>query len=227
MKYSAALWMMSVSAAAVLSQILCRCGRRMGIYSAALGIILYRIVKSIFVECGWCLAAFAGSAVGFVLEASVMCWIMLLFRGRDRKGRGMHSYVGVTMTCAGEMLMWNSALSPSLAASLVCRSLQLAMLASAADFTLSYGFNLRREEESGGLPLGFSLVSLTASFGLMLAVRCVTGNAVEPAAPLIIMPGVCALLYLFAGCVKESPELSAGGFAAGLLLSYGFDCAAW
>ena len=67
--YCAAACLVSVAAALLLSFACSRPGRKDGMFSAALGIIVFRIVKSMIVECGWGFAAVAGTTNGLVLES--------------------------------------------------------------------------------------------------------------------------------------------------------------
>ena len=48
----------------------------------------------------------------------------------------------------------------------------------------------------------------------------------SPAAPLLMMLGCCGLMRGFAEGIRNAPQISPAGFAAGMFLSYGFDCLA-
>ena len=75
----AAACVLSAAAVMLLSPWICRSWENSRVFSAAQGIILYAIVKSIIVECGWGFAAAAGVRPGLMLEAIAMCGGLTIF----------------------------------------------------------------------------------------------------------------------------------------------------
>ena len=67
--YAGAAAVMTLALSLLISVPLCRLWKKSGIYSACRGIILYRIIRGVFVDCGWEFAAIAGVEAGLLLGA--------------------------------------------------------------------------------------------------------------------------------------------------------------
>ena len=92
LRYSAAVNSLSAALIMVFSPFVCRFRGQNAIFSASLGIIIYTIVKSIVVECGWGFAVTVGVSVGLLIESSVILFGIILFTEFD-------SYSGRRSVC--------------------------------------------------------------------------------------------------------------------------------
>ena len=223
LKNTAAACVLSLAAVMLISPLLSRAGKRGSIFSAALGIILYRIVKSIIVECGWGFAAAAGIRQGLALEALAMCCGIVLFgelgRNRQTKTRTMNlPAASVIMLCAGKGLLCQANLIPSDVEFILGRAAGIALTAIAV-----YIADEDMESPDAQSLSSFAAVCAARSFAAEWLLGLFGCRASSPAAPFLIMLGCCELMVVFAGGVKNHKEAEPWGFAAGLLLSYGFD----
>ena len=222
---SAASNVLSAAAVMLISPLLCKTERKEGIFSASLGIILYRIVKSIIVECGWEFAAAAGVRTGILLEAASMCCGLVLFSemGKAIQKQGYNTNnlpaSAVIMLCVGKGLLVDSRLVPSSVEFIIGHAAESALMATSVCIAGNQG-----EAPDAKTITAFAVVCSAGSFAVELLLWRTACAAPSAAAPFLIMLSCCELMCVFAGGMKNSPAISPFGFAAGLLLSYGFDC---
>lgn len=224
MQYSLAKAMLSASFTALLSPFLSRTGQSGRLFSAAVGIILYTIVKSIIVECGWGFASAAGIFGGMVAEIVLLgCGIAFFSEVKDilRAGRGKacFRFVGAALFLAGKGLLTDWRVIPERAVFTVGSAAEFALLAGSAYLVSSDG-----GEESGWLlPAAGAVCGLAAAIPETLAEGLREGGF-PLLTPLLMLAGCCQLTVLLADGLNRDRDLSAGGLAAGFMLSYGFDC---
>ena len=226
--YCAAACLVSVAAALLLSFACSRPGRKDGMFSAALGIIVFRIVKSMIVECGWGFAAVAGTTNGLVLESLLTLCGLFFFSEVAESGKRMKkaevshrllSVTGVTLICAGKGMLFDGRLISDAAAFIAGKAAGIALLSWAVFLT---------EEESARdvwrAPSLWAAVCPVGSFVLECSVRPLSGSGEVASAPLLILFGSCALLCRLPERMAAWQKPSSAGLATGLLLSYAFDC---
>ncbi len=222
-KYWAVSGLLAVTAVMMCAPFLLRIRRRNLIFSACLGIILYRIVKSIFVECGWGFAACSGVLAGGLLEAGAMCGGLFLFRElrggySGETGGRLISGAGVTFIIAGNHLLIQYSLVNNTAVCLLGESAGAALLACSV-FLAAAG------EEGIHAGQMASFTAICAGAGLVLAfILQMTTDGGGMTSPMLMMLGVCALMTCLEDCLRSKPEISASGFACGIMLAYCFDC---
>lgn len=226
-QYSAAACVLSAAAVMLVSPPLSRTGRKSGIFSASLGIILYRIVKSIIVECGWEFAASAGIRTGLAIEMLTMCCGIVLFGELEKmlpEGQNESSHLpvaSVIMLSAGKGLLCDAALVPSAVEFVIGRAVGIALISSAVYIT-----GADREPQDAQSLTVFGVVCAVGSFAAESLLGLSGCRESSPAAPLLMMLGCCGLMRGFAEGIRNAPQISPAGFAAGMFLSYGFDCLA-
>ena len=224
MKYAAATGILSVAAVMLFSPFLFRAGQKRGIISAAVGIIIYTIVKSIFVECGWGLAASAGTYAGLIAE-TVMVGLGIAFFSElnkamaDKNGTAWFFFLGVILVAAGKNLSVDYMLIPDISAFIVGRAAQSAMLVVSACLVSD-----RAGREGFSFPAVWAVVCVSISTLAGLPAGRMPEGVVSAVAPMLILTGCCHLTVVLSGSVDALSEISAGGLAAGFMLSYCFDC---
>lgn len=223
MQYSLAKAMLSASFTALLSPFLSRTGQSGRLFSAAVGIILYTIVKSIIVECGWGFASAAGIFGGMVAEIVLLgCGIAFFSEVKDilRAGRGKDCFpfAGVALFLAGKGMLTEWNVIPDMAVFTVGNAAVVAILAASAYLVSSDG----GEESRWLFPAAGTACGLAAVIPELMLGRHEDGPAFS--ATLLMLAGCCHLTVLLADSLNHDRDLSAGGLAAGFMLSYGFDC---
>lgn len=226
LKYAAAACLLSIAAVMLISPLLCRSQRQCGIFSAALGIIIFRIVKSIFVECGWELAAAAGTNTGLFLEALMMgCGIVFFYEINkvfsESGSKKVFSSVGAVMVCTGKGLMLDSRLMSDGAVFIVGRASVIALLT----FAVYYVREDSGERQAKSLS-GFTAICAIISLLPELLTRQYVHSETKPSAAMLIMLGCCELMFELSNALKNmknTSEISAAGLAAGIMLSCGLE----
>lgn len=224
-RYSVASGILSAAAVMLAFPLIGRTRWKNGIFSAYLGIIIFRIVKSVIVECGWGFAAAAGIRTGLILESLAMCCGLVLFR---EVGELSHSEnelscfspaASVILFCSGKGIMSDISLAPSAAEYIIGRA-AVAALVSISVFQLNDEGNYYDHTSM----IKFSLICNAGSIVLEYLLRMWTGCEQSVSAPFLIMLSCCGLLYTFAEGIKNASQIAPIGFATGILISYGFDC---
>ena len=217
-------WAVSAAVVMTLAPFAVRSRRQCGIFSVSVGIIMYTIAKSIIVECGWGFAAVSGVVPGVLFEATVMCCGIILLREMkaviaSEKSNAVVNSAAVIMVCAGKNILFDYMLIPDRKVFLLGHALQMASLTTA----VYYVSNEPCERKVSSLA-AFGGISAFAGWAAVIILRNsgISGNPI--AAPMMIMLGVCVLVSRLAVRMKDSGEISAAGFAAGLMMSYSFDC---
>ena len=220
----AAACVLSAAAVMLLSPWLCRSWANSRVFSAAQGIILYAIVKSIIVECGWGFAAAAGVRPGLMLEAIAMCGGLTIFGElggvlqKENRSRILPA-AAVILFCAGKGMLTDPGLVPSSAAYVTGRASVAALVTAAAFIVCNDG----RPADARSVTC-FAAVCQAGSFAAESLLRQAETEAPSLLAPFLIMMSCCGLTFVFSRGMKNAPVISASCFAAGLLLLYGFDC---
>lgn len=220
----AAACVLSAAAVMLLSPWICRSWENSRVFSAAQGIILYAIVKSIIVECGWGFAAAAGVRPGLMLEAIAMCGGLTIFGElggvlqKENRSRILPA-AAVILFCAGKGMLTDPGLVPSSAAYVTGRASVAALVTAAAFIVCNDG----RPADARSVTC-FAAVCQAGSFAAESLLRQAETEAPSLLAPFLIMMSCCGLTFVFSRGMKNAPVISASCFAAGLLLLYGFDC---
>ena len=220
----AAACVLSAAAVMLLSPWICRSWENSRVFSAAQGIILYAIVKSIIVECGWGFAAAAGVRPGLMLEAIAMCGGLTIFGElggvlqKENRARILPA-AAVILFCAGKGMLTDPGLVPSSAAYVTGRASVAALVTAAAFIVCNDG----RPADARSVTC-FAAVCQAGSFAAESLLRQAETEAPSLLAPFLIMMSCCGLTFVFSRGMKNAPVISASCFAAGLLLLYGFDC---
>lgn len=220
----AAACVLSAAAVMLLSPWICRSWENSRVFSAAQGIILYAIVKSIIVECGWGFAAAAGVRPGLMLEAIAMCGGLTIFGElggvlqKENRSRILPA-AAVILFCAGKGMLTDPGLVPSSAAYVTGRASVAALVTAAAFIVCNDG----RSADARSVTC-FAAVCQAGSFAAESLLRQAETEAPSLLAPFLIMMSCCGLTFVFSRGMKNAPVISASCFAAGLLLLYGFDC---
>ena len=220
----AAACVLSAAAVMLLSPWICRSWENSRVFSAAQGIILYAIVKSIIVECGWGFAAAAGVRPGLMLEAIAMCGGLTIFGElggvlqKENRSRILPA-AAVILFCAGKGMLTAPGLVPSSAAYVTGRASVAALVTAAAFIVCNDG----RPADARSVTC-FAAVCQAGSFAAESLLRQAETEAPSLLAPFLIMMSCCGLTFVFSRGMKNAPVISASCFAAGLLLLYGFDC---
>ena len=227
LKYAAAKGMLSFAALMLLAPFLLRARRREGVFSAAVGIILYTVVKSIIVECGWGFSAAGGVYAGLAAEAVMLgCGIAFFSQLRialsGRSGEAVYSCLGVVLVLTGQNMLADIHLIPYMAGFTVGQSAVSALLVASV-----YLISDACEEKSGAYLAASGAACAIVCFASDVLVGQAIGKDCTIFAPMLIMAGCCNLtVFLSAALKKCRRDLSAGGLAAGFMLSYCFDCLA-
>ncbi|MEE3404036.1 MAG: hypothetical protein VZR73_08135 [Acutalibacteraceae bacterium] len=224
-KYAAISCAMSLTVIMLLSPLISRKGDNRRVFSTGTGIIIYRIVKSIFVECGWGFAAASGVLAGLFFETAAMGMGMLMCK-ELRKAPAVHgdniylSGTGIIMILAGNKLLYDYSVSHDIVTRMIGESGSLALLACAV-----YNAGKKDDERSASGLVGFGAICSTASaaaFVLLNQILCLSQNSF--AVPLLIMIGVCAMIPNCVDFSQSGEKMSPTYFAGGLMLAYGLDC---
>ena len=194
-----------------------------GISSACLGIILYRIVRCVFAECGWDFAAIAGTGTGLLLEACILCGGTLLFGSIQSSGKEtrntMIPVAGAVMMCVGRNLSTDFPLASDTAACVAGNAMMTALLIGAV-FRCADDSGSEREGVAAFLPVFCAAVGS----GMPLPLRCSGWEGAQSAAPLLSALGVSAVIAALPDHPAAVKEVSAGGLSAGMMISYALDC---
>lgn len=208
----------------LLSPVILRARQKSGIISAAIGIILYTIVKSIFVECGWGLALAAGPFAGFFAETVMLGCGIAFFRELKKAiptehGTSRLFCVGVILIMAGKNLSVDYRVIPDISVFILGRAAQFAMLIVSA-------YLVSDEAETKEIPFLSVLAVISVSINTLAALIAgqIQESSVSTVAPMLILTGCCHLTVEVSGAVNAFRVISPGGLAAGFMLSYCFDC---
>ena len=187
------------------------------------GIILYRIIRGVFVDCGWEFAAIAGVKAGLLLEAAVFCAGLLFFEGigeknDEEKNTILLCAIGAGLTTAGNCLSVSFSLLSDIPSGVIGMTAQEALLILAL---LRCAKNSRRPALTDVLL--FSAVCVFAAGAAVMAAESIFSGNAPVAAPFFSMLGISAIITLLAERSDVLGECSAWGFAFGVMVSYVSD----
>lgn len=223
LRYSAAVNSLSAALIMVFSPFVCRFRGQNAIFSASLGIIIYTIVKSIVVECGWGFAVTVGVSVGLLIESSVILFGIILFTEFDRVLRKNNNKkylptICVIMICTGKWLTHDFNVIPDAGAFVVGNGGELALLSCAV-----YVIGKETEVTNATILAAFSAVCAAGCFATEMFLAMFVNSSEYITAPLLIALGCSALLVEFINSIKNKSGISAIGFVSGLMLSCCID----
>lgn len=217
----------SVMSLSVVSVIFVQISRKLNsskIFSAALGIIIFRCVKSIFAECGWGFAAIFGMFNGIAVQVTVFAASFVFFHELSEDDLVRKCNFNVSQTCMlicfglGKNLQHNySELS----------DIPMYILGEAADFALL----LISLEAASDDFFEKSAVSVIKQAAIIIAAKAVIITVYRTFAasmggflpPVLMTVGISGMVCEFARAVKSERDISAAGFAVGLTVSFCFD----
>lgn len=216
-KYVLVSCVMSLSGAALLAVSACRAKNAKNcadIFSAALGIMIFVCVKSIFVDCGWGFAALFGVLSGLAAQLAMTLGAFIFFR--ELRGavleRDGHAARNTALLCfgIGRNLMADYA---------AVLDLPLYLLGEAEEFTLLIMAGLLLDSDAKGRGVadltGTAAVILLMKAAVCAVVRLRAGFDGEFAGLVLLTVGISGLVCEFVGALKPERTISAGGFAAG------------
>lgn len=188
---------------------------RTDIFSAALGIIIFVCVKSIFADCGWGFAALFGVLSGFAAQLAMTLGAFLFFRelrGADFRGRGSNTVRNIALLCfgIGRNLMCDAAVVSDISFYLFGESAEFAIIVLAA--LIADG---NAEERSAAALTGEAAV-MTVCKAAVCVIPCLMADFHGEFAGLVLLTvGISGMVCQFVGALRQERTISAGGFAAG------------
>lgn len=214
---------LSLAITAIISAPVMRMKNSSALFSAALGIIIFGCIKSIFAECGWGYAALFDIKAGMVIQAVMFAVSFLFFRELsdecDVKAHNKFLSRMLALFCfgTGKNLIRNYASFSDVAAYI---------LGEAADFALTAAALYALSDEFGKKDAKVH----AAGFAAVLVLRAITaaiygtfgtdeGNF---GALVLLTIGTAGLVCEFTRSIGDGRDISAAGFAAGLTVSFCF-----
>lgn len=194
------------------------------IFSVALGIIIFRCVKSIFAECGWGFAALFGVFNGIVAQATVFAASFVFFRELSDDSIIRKCKLNISRICMllcfgiGKNLLYNySELS----------DVRLYIFGEAADFALIlFSIDIVSDElceKSSLTVIGGAAIIIAVKAAILIIYREFESN-IGGFAPLVMLTmGISGMICEFAHAMRDRRDISAAGFAVGLTISFCFD----
>lgn len=215
---------MSLSLVAVIYVLISRKKNSSAIFSAALGIIIFRCVKSIFAECGWGFAAIFGVFSGIAAQVTVFAASFVFFHelGEDefiRKFRFNVSQIFMLLSFGlGKNLLYNyTELS----------DVMMYILGEATDFALIL-LSIEAASDDFREKGSTAVICRAAIILIVRAVILIFYRNMESDkgsfVPLVVLTlGISGMVCEFARAMRSGRDISAAGFAAGITLSFCFD----
>lgn len=215
---------MSLSLVALISVPIGRMRNLSTIFSAALGIIIFRCVKSIFAECGWGFAAIFGVFTGIAAQVTVFAASFVFFRelGEDsaiRKCRFNISRICMLLCFGlGKNLLYNY---------YELSDVMTYIFGEAADFALILlSIDAASDEfceKSSSDVIGRAAIIIAARAAILIIYR-EFGSSLGGFVPLVLLTmGISGMICEFAHAMRDRRDMSAAGFAVGLTISFCFD----
>lgn len=194
------------------------------LFSAALGIIIFGCIKSIFAECGWGYAAMFDIKAGMVIQAAIFTASFLFFRELcdeyDIRSHDPMLPKMLTLFCfgTGKSLIRNYASFSDVAAYILGEATDFALTAAAL-YALSDEFG---KKDSKAHAVGFAIVLVLRAITGVIYGRFDTDEGSFGALMLLTI-GAAGLACEFVRSIGDGRDISAPGFAVGLTVSFCFD----
>ena len=188
-----------------------------------MGIILYRIIRCVFVDCGWEFAALAGVKAGLFLQAAVWCGGLLFSEGiREQAVEGRKYFLvtalGAALMKTGSDLSLRFSLMTDVQSGIFGAAMRDALL------VLAFWKCVNKDDQAAlRYTLLFSAVCVLPAGAVAWGTELLAPEMATVAAPFFSMLGVSVVISSLGGMTGVFEDFSAWGFALGIMVSYGFD----